>query len=241
MDILSVTKEAVGFISLNRSKQRNAISQVMWQQLPVEIDKLVAAGARVVVISGGQGVFSAGADLTELQSIADIADARSQWLSIYESLNKIASAQVPLIAQIDGPCMGGGCLLALACDLRYCTETSIFAIPVAQLGIVLDDDNVQRLVCVVGSAFAREILYRATVFDAQRAARIGLVNDVLCNIEAQVLEIAEGIGNLSGQSLKAAKISMLKVQSALNWGVQDQSGVIASYVSDDFKARMNKR
>jgi enoyl-CoA hydratase/carnithine racemase len=241
MDILTSRKEAVGYVSLNRIKQRNAISQSMWQRLPIEIEALVSSGARAIVLSGEQGVFSAGADLAELQAIGNLDDASSQWLSIYESLNRIASAPVPLIAKIDGPCMGGGCLLALACDLRYCTERSLFAVPVAQLGIVLDDDNVQRLVSVVGTAFAREILYRAATFDAKRAARIGLVNEVLSSIDAEVDAIATDISRVSAQSVTAAKDSILNAAGSAKWGLQNQKSVIASYLSEDFQRRMNRR
>ena len=241
MDILTSKEEAVGFISLNRTQQRNAISQSMWQQLPKTIETLVAGGAKVVVLSGSGGVFSAGADLSELQSIRDEEDARSQWLSIYQALNSIAAMPVPLIAKIDGPCMGGGCLLALACDLRYCTTTSIFAIPVAQLGIVLDEDNVQRLVSVVGTAYAREILFRADVFDAARAERIGLVNGIFSDLDGEVLQIANGISTLSAQSVAASKGAILKVGDAGNWGSQNQKQAIESYISEDFKERMTKR
>ncbi len=78
---------------------------------------------------------------------------------------------------IDGPCLGGGCLVAAACDLRYASQLAIFSVPVARLGIVLDQSNVLRLAGLIGPAWTKELIYSAATIDSITAQSIGLIND----------------------------------------------------------------
>lgn len=241
-NFVSVLDDAVGYCYLNRPDVHNAISRQMWDSLPAQLDSLRQRGAKVIVIAGKGSSFAAGADFKELAEIKDYSQARDNWNSIVNCLNAIYAFPLPTIAMIRGNCMGGGLLLALACDLRYAANDASFALPIAKLGIVLDDDNISRLVSLVGVASAKEILYLARTIGAHKAVQMKLIND--CVSENQLEELVKlathDLAKNAGTSIGEAKLSCARI-IAKQGRSQDEATVINSYVSEEFRSRLNSR
>jgi len=177
VELLTSIEDNVGTVSFNRPEARNAISKAMWRSLPTILTGLVAQGARAIIITGEGQAFAAGADIGELIAVNDEASAKDLSQAITDGIEAIAQVRAATIAMIDGPCLGGGCLVAAACDLRYSTQLAIFSVPVARLGIVLDQSNVLRLAGLIGPAWTKELIYSAATIDSITAQSIGLIND----------------------------------------------------------------
>lgn len=242
-----MTKEAIhsrlqnkiGHLFLNRPESRNAITKAMWLAIPELMAELEKNGAEILVLEGAGDSFAAGADVTELKDLESMEDVQSNWDAIAHALNYIYSTKLPTIAAIDGACMGGGCLVANACDLRYASKRSRFAIPIAKLGITLDDVNLGRLSSLVGVSKAKELIFRGNVFTAAEAQTWGLVNDVFENYEfASRLNtvLAEISANATG-SIREAKASFTRIVKFED-NAENREAVLASYLRSDFKSRI---
>jgi enoyl-CoA hydratase/carnithine racemase len=210
----------------------------MWNEIPSALERFRHDGARVIAFTGMGTSFASGADLFELEKIETEADARDQWLSIKKSLDFVWRFPLPTIAMVNGPCIGGGCLLSLACDMRFAAENAIFGIPVAKLGIVLDDENIFRLTRLVGQSLAAEMLFSAGTISGARALDAGLVNELLSpeKLENQVFAVARMIAATSQQSIEASKRSLHRADESGCAG--NESEVVGSYLSDDFRNRI---
>jgi enoyl-CoA hydratase/carnithine racemase len=237
-------KDGVGQIVLNRPECRNAITTDMWRSIPDLIDLMCRNDAGAIVVRGAGGAFAAGADLAELELLRSFQAAEETWNAISNALGALSECMVPTIAMIDGPCIGGGCLLAIACDLRYATARSLFAVPVAKLGIIIDDASVARLAAIVGSASARELLMRGNVISAHRAYEKGLVNELTEDqtaLEQLISKVTEELLENSATSIDACRKSVARV-CGLNSlpSMEDPSAIIESYLTEDFRLRIAK-
>lgn len=239
LELIPEIKDGIGFIKLNRPQLKNAISRQMWKGIPKMMSDLAKKGARVIVFHGEGGAFASGADLAELQTIKNYNEAQEMWMSIRDSLNQIANFELPTISMIQGPCIGGGCLLSIACDLRYADTQSMFSVPVARLGIVLDDDNLNRLVSLIGTAFTKELVYTGAIISGAEAFECGLINGLFEPNELQegVRQRALAIASNAANSVREAKKSLLRIAKI---DAQDQKVVIESYLSPEFKQRIER-
>ncbi len=235
-------KSRIGHLVLNRPEAKNAISKQMWIAIPRCFEELRTAGANIIVIEGSGGSFAAGADIAELKGLENIEDVRSNWYAIANTLDFVYHFDLPVIAAINGPCMGGGCLLASACDLRYASDSSSFSVPVAKLGIALDDANLLRLSALIGSARTKEIIYRACVLSAREAESWGLVNRVFPQqkFASMLKKIVSEIAANSLFSIKSAKESLASLNNGSSIEKRNESTVIESYMSEDFKRRIKR-
>lgn len=188
----------VGYVVLDNLARRNAISADMWRALPLVIASLnEEPGVRCIVLRGaGEIAFAAGADISEFAENRTSDEAVKR----YEAATRAAhhaleSSPKPVIAQIQGFCLGGGLAIALSCDLRYCAEGSEFAIPAARLGLGYGIHGHRRLIATVGQANAREIMFSARRYDAASAYALGLVNRVLprTELDAYVRQLARDL------------------------------------------------
>jgi len=173
---------------LNRPASRNALSLEMWASL-VENSTRVTSDlhVRVVVIRGRGHHFSAGADIVGLgRALAADTTSSSYRATNAAAESAVASLPMPVIAAIDGACIGGGVQLALACDLRIATTRASFAVTPAKLGIAYPASAVQRLVAIVGPARASELLLTGDTIDAATALEHGVVTRVVDDLEASV-------------------------------------------------------
>lgn len=166
---------------IDRPAKRNAFNQAMWDALPALVAQAMSDDAvRVLVLRSAEpGMLCAGADIAELSANAPDPD----WLlvnqtAINRAQHDLTRAAKPTIALVDGDCIGGGCGLALACDLRVASARSRFGITPAKLGLVYPLHDTKLLVDLVGPANAKRILFTGVLIDAAHAQRIGLIDEI---------------------------------------------------------------
>lgn len=237
--IYSKLQGRLGHIFLNRPDSRNAINKEMWLALPNLMDELEKSGAEVFVIEGTGDAFAAGADINELRELNTAEEVQENWSAIANGLNHVANAALPTIAAVDGVCMGGGCLLAIACDLRYASKRSRFAVPITKLGIALDDVNLGRLSSLVGLAKAKEIIFRGNILTSAEALACGLTNEVFENYEfaSRLNNIINEILMNSSSSIRDAKSSFKRIVK-FEENEQNNESVLGSYMRSEFKSRI---
>jgi enoyl-CoA hydratase/carnithine racemase len=172
---------AVARLLIDRAEKRNAFNQAMWAALPVLLAEAMADPAvRVLVLQSAMpGMFCAGADITELMANKDDAAWRAaNQAAINCAQYELARAPKPTIAFIDGDCIGGGCGLAIACDIRIATARSRLGITPANLGLVYPLHDTKLLTDLVGAGQAKRMLFSAQLLAAEEALRIGLVEEL---------------------------------------------------------------
>lgn len=161
-------------LTIDRPERRNALTPDVWRALAAQLEMARReASVDVVVVTGvGEKAFAAGTDVSYLRqrSIADVLDGLAQ--EVYDAIERLPK---PVIAAVNGAALGGGCELALACDIRIASTTACFGQPEVNLGIIPGAGGTQRLVRVVGLGWGKELLLTGRTIDAQEALRIGLV------------------------------------------------------------------
>jgi enoyl-CoA hydratase/carnithine racemase len=239
--IISRREDGIGHVVFNNPEKRNAVSLDMWQAVEAALDQFAAdEDIRVVVLSGaGDRAFVSGADVSKFEEERSGAEAVAHYNAttarIYAKLNTYAK---PTIAQITGSCVGGGVALAVCCDLRICGQSSRFGIPAAKLGLGYGFAGLQRLVHLIGPAFAKEMFFTARLFSAAEAYEMGLVNRVVPDdqVEGYVADYARTIsGNapLTVGAVKAVIGEVLKDPAERNLARCDQL-VQACFASRDY-------
>ncbi len=181
-DILCERRDGVATVTFNRPERRNAITYEGWQLLSRIAEEVATDDAiRVVVFTGsGELAFSAGADISDFDRYRhDTASAKEYAAAFDGALDSVESIPKPTISLIRGFCIGGGCELSMATDMRIATSGSRFAIPVAKLNILIGYKEMRRLVRLVGPGHANYILMSGRQLDAEEAVRIGLVDRVV--------------------------------------------------------------
>ena len=173
-------RDRVATVTIDRPHRRGALDLDTLESLHRSIETAVADGARALVVTGSQGHFCAGADLTELEGV-------SFTTRLAQVLDHLARVPVTTIAAIDGSCMGLGMQLALACDLRVVGETARFAVPVARLGLMVDHWTIERLSRFWGEGAARLMVLTGAVLDADDAWRLGFAQHRGTLTDAQAL------------------------------------------------------
>lgn len=214
--VLSGKKGRVGSIIFNNPEKRNAVSMEMWQRVGELLTEFSADDeVRVVVLSGAGGkAFVSGADISKFEDERASKEAVAKYTATQDRMYEIIrDFQKPIIAKIHGYCIGGGTGLAVACDLRICSDSSKFGIPAAKLGIGYNYNAVKRLVDLVGPAFAREIFLTGRQFSAAEAYEMGLVNRVVpeAELESYVEKYADDISENAPLTIQAARYSILQV------------------------------
>lgn len=180
-EIILERSGAVATLVLNRPAKHNAITQGMYQDLPQYVRQVEDDDdARVLVVRGaGERAFASGADISEFERVrGNSADAKVYNRHVAAAEHALAGLSKPSIAMVRGYCIGGGCGLALACDLRFADGSSRFGITPAKLGLVYGLESTKRLVDLVGPAQAKYILMSGRQIDAARAYQIGLVDQL---------------------------------------------------------------
>jgi enoyl-CoA hydratase len=208
--IISRRADGVGHLVFNNPEKRNAVSLDMWQAVEAALDRFASDDdIRVVVLSGAGGkAFVSGADVSKFEDERSGSEAVAHYNSttarIYARLNAFAK---PTIAQITGSCVGGGVALAVCCDLRICGQSSRFGIPAAKLGLGYGFAGLQRLVHLIGPAFAKEMLFTARLFSAAEAYEMSLVNRVVPDdqVEGYVADYAQTISGNAPLTVNAVK------------------------------------
>jgi len=228
----------VGIITINRPDKRNALNIKTREEGAALLDELrtdESVGA-VVITGAGDKAFIAGADIGEFAGRTammqrDVMTARSLF-------NAIDTFPKPIIAMINGYCLGGGCELAMACDIRVASETASFGQPEINLGIIPGGGGTQRLTRLVGEGKAMELIMTGDIIDAKTAGTIALVNHVVPpdQLEAKTMELANRIAEKSPVALSLAKEAVkLASRSTLDEGLRREVDLFALCFSTEDK------
>jgi len=211
--MLARVENGVGWVTFNNPERRNAVSLEMWQALGDIMEAFDADDAvRVVVLTGAGGKsFVAGADISEFEAQRASSEQRQSYGVVSgRGFAALGRCGKPVIAMIRGYCIGGGLLLALACDVRFATAGSKFGVPAAKLGLGYDYPGVAALARLVGPARTADILYSARQLDADEALRSGLIEFVVDDaaLEQRVNDYATLITNNAPLTIRAVKASL---------------------------------
>ncbi len=228
-DILISTEGGIATVSLNRPRVRNAIRLTMWRELAVLFSKLSGSDdVLTVILTGTGGHFSAGADISEFSSLrADVESGRQYETYAETALVAVRDCRKPTIAAISGYGMGGGCSLAMACDLRVGDATTRMGIPAARLGIVYSTLECGLLYRQVGLANAKRVLYCGRAFTSEECAAMRLIDVVAPDASTQARALAEEIAENAPLSVAGSKL----VLEALATGAADaQEAAISAHI-----------
>ena len=209
--ILYEKKERIAVITLNRPKSMNALNSQVFRDLHHVLTEIDGdEDVKVVILAGSEKSFAAGADIAEFGEIATPVDAHRFLKHAQAVYNRIEDLEKPVIAAVSGFALGGGCELALACDLRIAAENATFGQPEIRIGIIPGAGGTQRLPRIIGVTKARELLYTGDFIDAQEAYRVGLVNKVVpvASLMEEARKMAEKIARQPGFALKLTKIAI---------------------------------
>ena len=207
----------MAWVVLNRPEVRNAISFEMQAMIPGIMGELAKDGdVRVIVLTGaGDRAFSAGADVSEFKQKRSTAEqAAEHGRLVHAALQSIAECSKPVIAMINGFAVGNGYMLAMFCDLRIAADTAKVGITSSRLGLggagAEPSPVTELLVEMAGPAFAKEVLLTGRLFTAERAARMGLVNEAVpaAELEAHTRAVAQEIAANAPLSVMGAKASI---------------------------------
>jgi enoyl-CoA hydratase/carnithine racemase len=216
----------IALLLLSRPEARNAISLSGWDRIAETVAQACALGARALVLAGRGGAFCAGADVTEFARFRDDRAARTEFrLAMRRAMDAIRGAPLPVIAAIDGPCFGAGVALAMACDIRIAAAGARFAITPAKLGILYPQEDVHRLVSLVGPGNAARLLLGAGSIDGPEALRIGLVERCVDgDVVAAALQQAKLIAGNDAESIRLLKHGIgLATGGVVSDGDQDRA------------------
>jgi enoyl-CoA hydratase len=206
--IIVETRGRVGLIRLNRPQALNALNSALIRELAAAIDKFEADdNIGCIVIAGSDKAFAAGADIKEMadKAFTDVflGDFAATW-------HRVAAARKPVIAAVAGFALGGGCELAMQCDLIIAADNAKFGQPEIKLGIIPGIGGTQRLTHAVGKAKAMDLILSGRMMDAEEAERAGLVARIvpLQSLVEETIKIAATIASMSLPSVLAAKESV---------------------------------
>jgi enoyl-CoA hydratase/carnithine racemase len=203
------TEGPCAWLTLARPKARNAINEAMWKALPEAVADIGRDEAiRVLVVRGAGGHFASGADISEFPKVFANKAAAAQYKLDAEAATKaLADVGIPVIALLEGFCIGAGLAIALACDLRIAAAEAKIGAPPAKLGLVYGLTDTRRLVAVVGASAAKAMLFTGALQTAEQARDLGLVNEVHPSeaLEEAVRARVANIAALSPWSIRTTK------------------------------------
>lgn len=206
-DISFTVERGIARVLIDRPARRNAMRLSMWRAMKDVFDRLGAdPDIRAIVLAGAGADFCVGADVAEFAGVrADAEQSKSYEREVDACSAAIASVPKPTIAAVSGYCLGGGCHLALACDLRVADDTAVIGIPAARLSIVYGVASSRRLLNLVGLANAKRMLFSAKPVTAREGLRIGLVDTLHPVASDGAMELAAEFGGNAPLSLAGSK------------------------------------
>ncbi|MDC7125517.1 MAG: enoyl-CoA hydratase-related protein [Spirochaetales bacterium] len=212
-NIIYTLENGIAKIEINRPKAFNALNTETNNEIEDVVDAITdSPDVRVLIITGSSKVFVAGADVTELAE-ANPRDAYNNCCLAHRIFKKLEALQVPVIAAICGPTLGGGLEMALSCDFRIAGESGLFGLPEITLGIIPGAGGTQRLAKLIGASRAKELVMLGNRIDAATAKEYGLVN-VLCKDE----EVAEEAQKMAEKLCKRPAIALKFAKECVNFG-----------------------
>ena len=229
--IIFEKENGIATLTLNRPKSMNSINSELMTELSsilslIEADKEIA----VVIITGNEKVFAAGADIKEIGQINTPVKAHTFVKAIQTTFNELERLPQPVIAAVSGLALGGGCEMCMACDIRIAADNALFGQPEIKIGVIPGAGGTQRLPRLIGVGRAKELLYTGDPIKAEEALRIGLVNKVvpLASLMDEAKALASKIAKQPGYALKITKI-------VVNDGINMDLGSAIAYEARSFE------
>jgi len=206
----------VGTLTFNRPHARSALTWDMYDAL-AEICEQVdgSSTVRVLVLRGAGEAFAAGTDITQFREFRTADDGVAYERRLDAVVDRLEQVIRPTIAAIDGPAVGGGCAIALACDLRICSPRAKFGVPISRtLGNCLSAANVARLVDLVGPARVKDLLFTGRLMDADEAHELGLATRVVpsATLDGEARSLALELANRASSTIEATKAALRRIR-----------------------------
>ena len=244
--------DGVAVLTLDNPDQRNAMSDQMTESWVAAVGELAAdRSLRVVVVTGEGSAFCSGGNTSWIASEPDatVDELRQRMLPFYRAWLSIRRLEVPTIAAVNGPAIGAGLCLALACDIRYAARGARLGVPFVRLGMHAGMAGTYLLPNVVGSAHARDLLLTGRVVDADEALRLGLVSRVIEPEEfrAEVRSTAESVAATAPVASRLTKLALADgghadFESGLRWEAMAQPVTLATAdLQEGIRASKEKR
>jgi len=232
-------EDQIGVLTINRPKALNALNSEVIKELLEILETIAGSGIRCLVLTGaGEKSFVAGADIAEMKDLSP-EEAISFSQAGNEMMDQVESLSMPVIAAVNGYALGGGCELALACDIRIAGANAQFALPEASLGIIPGYGGIQRLVRTVGLAKAKELVFTTNRIKAEEAKAVGLVNQVVKpeDLIPTCMELAKKIAVNAPFSVASVKqIANRSVKVSETHGLEMQAFADCFRLSDQYQA-----
>ncbi|NOY98602.1 MAG: enoyl-CoA hydratase [Chloroflexi bacterium] len=238
--ILTETRDRVGLITLNRPKAMNALNGTLLTEL---IDALTAFDADenigAIVVTGSDRAFAAGADIKAMASASAVEMLTGSFVELFDGIRK---ARKPVIAAVSGYALGGGCELAMSCDMIVASETAKFGQPEITIGVIPGAGGTQRLTRAVGKAIAMEMVLNNRTLSAQEAQQFGLVNRVVPTERYldEALMLAADVASRAPLAVRLGKESVNKAfETSLAEGLEfERRAFYFLFATDDQKEGM---
>ena len=241
-DLLYEVRGGIGRVTFNRPQARNSLTFGMYERL-AEI--CANAGQdrslKVLILTGaGDKAFASGTDINQFRAFKTPQDAIDYEARIDRILSTLEQCQVPTIAAVNGVCAGGGAGIAACCDIRIGTRTAKFGFPIARtLGNCLSMSTIGRLAGLIGAARLKEMIFTARLIEAEEAACLGLLNEVVEDrsaLERRADEMARLIASHAPLTLRATKQALHRMQPKVR---EDEDLILMCYQSRDFREGMD--
>jgi enoyl-CoA hydratase len=231
---------SIAFLTFNRPAARNALTWAMYDALVEACDRVDDDDTvRVFVVRANGDAFAAGTDIHQFAEFASGDDGIAYERRLDAVIDRLERVSIPTIAQVHGVAAGGGCAIALTCDLRVCTPRAQFGVPIARtLGNCLSAANLARLVDLVGPARTKELLFTGRLLDAAEAASLGLVTRLAepGDIDTVVRDLAQSIAANAPLTIRATKEVVRRIAVRRRLDLPEADDIIAAcYASQDFR------
>jgi enoyl-CoA hydratase len=239
-EVLFATEGNIAFLTFNRPAARNAMTWSMYDALADACEHVDAdPRIRVFVLRAAGDAFVAGTDIRQFTEFASAADGLAYERRMEQVIDRLERVAVPTIAQVHGIAAGGGCVIALACDLRVCTHAARFGVPIARtLGNCLSAANYARLMDAIGPSRTKELLFTGRFLDAAEANAIGLITRLVDEsaIDEAVAGLAGTIADHAPLTIRATKEAIRRIALRRRLDEREVEDLVAAcYGSDDFR------
>ncbi len=225
----------IAVVRLNRPEARNALSDALMDELVARLAELDADGdVRCIVLAGDERAFAAGADIGELAAATAVELYQAPRVARWDAIRKLST---PLVAAVSGWCLGGGCELAMTCDLIVASDTARFGQPETGLGIIPGAGGTQRLARAVGKALAMDMVLTGRILTAHEALAAGLVARVVAR-EAWLDEARRVAGEIAARAPVAQRLAREAVDRAFETGLDsgldfERKALYLAFASED--------
>lgn len=239
-DILFEAKDGIGWVTFNRPQARNAFTFAMYERLADICREANADESFKVLVFRGAGdkAFAAGTDINQFREFVTPQHALDYEERIDRVLGVLETCRIPTIAAINGACTGGGAGIAACCDLRIGTRTAKLGFPIARtLGNCLSMSNLSRLTALIGPARVKDLIFTARLVEADEAAAVGLLTEVVedgAALQRRAQELAALIAGHAPLTMNAIKQGLARLQNRLS-REEGEDLILQCYMSQDFR------